>query len=99
MILITGTVVVAQENRAAFLKAATHHVALSREEPGCISHGVFEDQMSPGTFTFVERWRDMAAVKEHFAMPYSQETATMLRKLAVSSTGVEIHDVASTRVV
>ena len=37
-------------------------MALSREEPGCISHGVFEDQMSLGTFTFVERWRDMAAV-------------------------------------
>ena len=99
MILITGTVVVAEEYRAAFLEAAIHHVALSREEPGCISHGVFEDQMASGTFTFVERWRDMAAVKEHFAMPYSQETAAMLRKLAVSSTGVEIHDVASTRVI
>ena len=99
MILITGTVVVAENNREAFLKAATHHVALSREEPGCISHGVFEDAMSPGTFTFVERWRDMDAVKEHFAMPYSKETAVMLRRLAVSSTGVEIHDVASTRVV
>lgn len=99
MILITGTVVVAEENRAAFLKAATHHVALSREEPGCISHGVFEDAMAPGTFTFVERWRDVDAVKEHFAKDYSREAAAMLRQLAVSSSGVEIHDVASTRVV
>lgn len=99
MILITGTVVVAEENRAAFLTAATRHVALSREEPGCISHGVFEDAMARGTFTFVERWKDMAAVQAHFAMDYSKETAVMLRKLAVSSTGVEIHDVASTRVV
>lgn len=99
MILITGTVVVAVENRAAFLKAATHHVALSREEPGCISHGVFEDAMARGTFTFVERWTDMAAVQAHFAMDYSQETVAMLRKLVVSGTGVEIHEVASTRVV
>ena len=99
MILITGTVVVAEDNREAFLKAATHHVELSREEPGCISHGVFEDQMAPGTFVFVERWRDLEAVKEHFAKDYSRETAAMLRKLAVSSTGVEIHEIASTRVV
>ena len=99
MILITGTVVIADENRAAFVEAATHHVTLSRTEAGCISHAVHEDVMSPGTFVFVERWRDMAAVQEHFAKDYSRETVVMIRKLAVSSSGVEIHDIASTRVV
>ena len=99
MILITGSVVVPSENRAAFIAAATHHVSLSRTEPGCISHGVHEDVMAPGTFVFVERWRDMAAVQEHFARDYSRETVAMIRKLSTSSTGVEIHDVASTRVV
>ena len=99
MILITGTVVIADANRAAFIAAATHHVALSRTEAGCISHGVFEDQMAPGTFTYVERWRDMDAVREHFAKDYSRQTAAMLSRLAESSTGVEIHEVASTRVV
>ncbi len=99
MILITGSVVIAHADRAAFLAAATHHVALSRTEAGCISHGVHEDVMAPGTFVFVERWRDMNAVKEHFAKDYSRDTAAMLRKLAVTSSGVEIHDVASTRVV
>lgn len=99
MILITGTVVVAPENRDAFIKAATHHINLSRTEPGCISHAVHEDVMSPGTFVFVERWRDMAAVQEHFAKDYSKETVAMIRKLATSNSGVEIHDVASTRVV
>jgi quinol monooxygenase YgiN len=99
MILITGSVVVPAENRAAFIAAATHHVSLSRTEPGCISHGVHEDVMAPGTFVFVERWRDMAAVQEHFAKDYSRETVAMIRKLSTSSTGVEIHDVASTRLV
>ncbi|HEY7798573.1 MAG TPA: putative quinol monooxygenase [Hyphomonadaceae bacterium] len=99
MILITGTVEVPAENREAFIAAATRHVSLSRTEPGCISHGVHEDVMASGTFVFVERWRDMAAVQEHFAKDYSRETVAMIRKLSVSSTGVEIHDVASTRVV
>ena len=99
MILITGTVTVPDENREGFITAATRHVSLSRLEPGCISHGVHEDVMAPGTFVFVERWRDMAAVQEHFAKDYSRETVAMIRKLSTGSTGVEIHDVASTRVV
>jgi quinol monooxygenase YgiN len=99
MILITGTVAVPAENREAFIAAASRHVGLSRMEPGCISHGVHEDVMAPGTFVFVERWRDMAAVQEHFARDYSRETVAMIRRLSTSSTGVEIHDVASTRVV
>ena len=99
MILITGTVVVPDANRTEFIAAVTRHVTLSRTEPGCISHGFHEDVMSPGAFVFIERWRDMAAVKEHFAKDYSRETAALLRNLSTSSTGVEIHDVASTRVV
>ncbi len=55
--------------------------------------------MAPNTFVFVERWRDMAAVQEHFAKDYSRETAAMLRRLATSTTGVEIHEIASKRVV
>jgi len=72
---------------------------LSRQEPGCISHGFAEDVMAPGTFVFVERWRDMAAVQEHFAKEYSREVVVTMRRLATESTGVEIHEVASTRVV
>lgn len=99
MILITGTVVIPEQNREAFITAVTRHVTLSRQEPGCISHGFFEDVMALGTFTFVERWRDMDAVTMHFAMDYSRETVGVLRSLSESSTGVEIHEVASTRVV
>lgn len=99
MILITGTVVIPEQNREAFITAVTRHVTLSRQEPGCISHGFFEDVMALGIFTFVERWRDMDAVKVHFAMDYSREIVGVLRSLSDSSTGVEIHEVASTRVV
>lgn len=99
MILITGTVEIPEESREAFITAVTRHVTLSRTEPGCISHGFFEDVMAPGTFTFVERWRDMDAVREHFAKDYSRESVAVMRALATKSTGVEIHEVASTRVV
>jgi quinol monooxygenase YgiN len=99
VILITGTVEVAEASRAAFIAAVARHVTLSREEAGCISHGCFEDVMAPGAFVFVERWRDMAAVQAHFAEDYSQEIVGVIRALSVRSSGVEIHEVASTRVV
>ncbi len=99
MILITGTVEIPADSREAFIAAVTRHVTLSREEAGCISHGFFEDVMAPGRFTFVERWRDVAAVQTHFAKDYSREIVGVLRALATKSTGVEIHEVASTRVV
>lgn len=99
MILITGTVEVTDANRVAFIAAASRHVTLSRQEAGCISHGFFEDAMAPGTFVFVERWTDMAAVQAHFAMDYSREIVGVIRSLSERSTGVEIHEVAATRVV
>lgn len=55
--------------------------------------------MTPGTFVFLERWRDMAAVQAHFAEDYNQEIVGVIRALSVRSSGVEIHAVASRRVV
>jgi len=40
----------------------------------------------------------LAAVKVHFAKDYSGEIVRIIREYSVSSTGVEIHKVAPTRV-
>jgi quinol monooxygenase YgiN len=99
MILITGTVVVTAEKRAAFLKAAESHVSLSRKEPGCIAHGCHEDTMAPGTFVFLEKWKDQAAVNEHFAKDYSRAFVTEIATLASNAPQIEIHEIAVTRAV
>ena len=97
MILITGTVAVTSENRAAFLDVAIRHVNHSREEAGCIAYSCNEDVMAPNSFTFVERWRDQAAVKFHFAQDYSRSFVGEIARLAINSPVVEIHEVAGTR--
>ena len=94
MILITGTVVVTPENRAAFLDAAKRQVTASREEAGCISYHCGEDAFEPGRFTFVETWRDAEALQSHFAKSYSVEFASIARRLAANSPVIEIHNVA-----
>jgi quinol monooxygenase YgiN len=99
MIIITGTVVVTPENRAAFLDAARRQVMASREEAGCISYHCGEDAFAPGAFTFVEKWRDAEAVQIHFAKNYSIEFASAARRLAANVPVVEIHDVAGVKTV
>ncbi|HVY88872.1 MAG TPA: putative quinol monooxygenase [Hyphomonadaceae bacterium] len=98
MILITGTVEVEEDKRAEFLKAAERQVRSSLREEGCLDYGCFEDAWRRNRFTFVERWRDSAAVQVHFAKDYSREFMAAMRALVSKSTGVEIHEVASTRV-
>jgi quinol monooxygenase YgiN len=97
LILITGTVVVAPESRAAFLDVAIRHVNHSRAEAGCIAYTCNEDVMAPNSFTFVERWRDQAAVQVHFAQDYSHAFVAEIGKLAINSPVVEIHEIAGTR--
>ncbi len=97
MILITGTVVVAPESRAAFLDVAVRHVNHSRAEAGCLGYTCNADVMAPDTFVFLERWRDEAAVRFHFAQDYSRAFVGEIMRLAINSPVVEIHDVAGTR--
>lgn len=97
MILITGTVVLAPENRAAFLAAAKQQVTGSRAEAGCLGYSCNEDVMVPNTFTFVERWKDLAAVQFHFAQDYSRAFVGEIQRLALNHPVVEIHEVATTR--
>lgn len=97
MILITGTVVVAPENRAAFLAAAKRQVTGSRSEAGCLGYSCNEDVMAPNTFTFVERWKDQAAVQFHFAQDYSRAFVGEMQRLALNQPVVAIHEVAGTR--
>jgi quinol monooxygenase YgiN len=99
MILITGTVVVAPENREAMIALGREQVTNSRSEEGNVSYGFYEDALQPNTFIFVERWRDQAAVGVHFAKPYSGAFVQKVRAIALNAPAIEIHDIAGQRTV
>jgi quinol monooxygenase YgiN len=42
-------------------------VALTRQEPLCISYDLHVDQKDPGHFVFIETWPDRAALDAHCA--------------------------------
>lgn len=97
MILITGTVVVAPENREAMIALGREQVVNSRMEEGNVSYGFYEDTLQPNTFAFVERWRDQDAVNVHFAKHYSGAFVQKVRAIALNSPAVEIHEIAGQR--
>src|SRR4029079_18618898 len=43
--------------------------AATRQEPGCLHYAFAHDVEQPGCFRLSERWRDAAALDEHFATP------------------------------
>jgi quinol monooxygenase YgiN len=98
MILITGTVIVAPEDRETMIALGREQVTNSRAEEGNISYGFYEDAMAPNTFIFVERWRDQEAATVHFAKPYSGAFVKGVRAIALNDPAVELHDVSAQRV-
>jgi len=93
MIVITGTAMIADANRAAFKPVAERQVTLSRAEPGNLAYSYYEDQMEPGRFFFYEEWQDRAAVDFHFAQSYCLEFMEAARRLAETAPEISIREV------
>lgn len=45
-------------------------VAPTREEPGCLGYQLLRHESDATEFTFVEEWRDNAAIDAHFETPH-----------------------------
>jgi quinol monooxygenase YgiN len=91
MILVTGRVTAKPETFAEILRVSREHVARSRKEPGCISHGVSVDADDPLTLHFIERWADEAALKAHFRVPESRAMWQALQNLAADPGAMHIY--------
>jgi quinol monooxygenase YgiN len=53
----------------------------TRKEPGCISYELQQNNADPAEFTFVEEWKDDAALDAHFATGHIEHALTKLPEL------------------
>jgi quinol monooxygenase YgiN len=90
MLVVTGTVTARPESFEALRQAALDHVARSRTEPGCLTHGVAADCENPLRLVFYEEWADRAALDAHFAKAGSLAFMQAVRELSAASTRVRI---------
>ncbi len=97
MILITAKASVSPQNIEAYHALSQKQVTSSRAEAGCLDYGYYEDAMDPGTFIFVEKWKDQAALDFHFSQDYCLDFIKEVRKLAKAVSTIEINDISRTR--
>lgn len=92
MIIVTGSIVAKAGQLDALLAISLEHVRRSRQEPGCISHGVSCDAENASRLVFFEEWTDRKALAVHFAVPASKEFVKAARQMADGSPTLKIFE-------
>jgi quinol monooxygenase YgiN len=65
MITIVAATYIEWDSREEFIKLAAQTVEESLKEDGCIAYSCAEDIREPGTFRWIEVWRDLEAFNAH----------------------------------
>lgn len=92
MIIVLASVGIGAGHLPQALVLGREHCARSRLEPGCLSHGVHQDADDESRLVFVERWADMAALQQHFAVPASRAFVKALSALAAAPAEMTIYE-------
>jgi quinol monooxygenase YgiN len=93
MILVTGSLQTRPETSARLIALCRAHCERSRREDGCISHNVHADLDEPANLVFVEYWRDMEALRAHFALQESRDFVKQARSLSAGGAPMRIFDI------
>jgi quinol monooxygenase YgiN len=91
VIIITGSILASEDSLEELRRLSVEHVVRSRQEPGCLSHGVHQDVENPLRLVFFERWANMDAVRAHFAVPESGAFVKRAGELAESTSDLELY--------
>lgn len=95
MVIVSGWVLARPDTTAQVEAACLAHVRRSRTEPGCLRHSVHRDVENPQRFVFLEHWRSLADLHQHFAVPESAALITTLQTLCDELSPIEIHEVVT----
>ncbi len=72
MITIVAKCTARAESTGDLEKLALDLVRASRSEAGNVSYDFYADLADPARFTFIEVWKDQAAIESHNATPHFQ---------------------------
>lgn len=90
MITVWGSVVAAEDCLEELLEISLEHVRRSRQEAGCIAHGVYVDVENAARVVFFEKWQDEESLQRHFAVPESGDFARRAAAPALEAPAIEI---------
>ena len=90
MITVWGSVVAAEDRLDELLEISLEHVRRSRQEGGCVAHGVYVDVEDAARVVFFEKWADEESLRRHFAVPESGDFVRRASALALEAPTIEI---------
>lgn len=73
MITIVARCSVKPDTADEFMKIARGLVEASRSEDGNVSYDLYVDLADPAKFTFIEVWKDRAAIDSHNETPHFRD--------------------------
>jgi quinol monooxygenase YgiN len=97
MIVVTGRLRIAPENRERFVSIATEMCSRSREEDACSAYRVYADLEQDGRYVIVEQWADDAGLQAHFREPHTGAFMSELPSLLAEPPDALFHTVAESR--
>ncbi|MDR3312970.1 MAG: antibiotic biosynthesis monooxygenase [Oscillospiraceae bacterium] len=91
MITIVAKNIVKPGEAEAFKRTVQPLIAASQAEAGCIAYNLYEDVTDPNTLTFIEQWRDEAAIAEHNASAHFTGIVPLLAGYAAAEGEVRLY--------
>ncbi|MEM7501031.1 MAG: antibiotic biosynthesis monooxygenase [Pseudomonadota bacterium] len=97
MVVVLGSVLLAEEQVAAALELSLEHVNRSRGEPGCISHRVSIDAEQKHRLNFHEEWESMSDLHRHFGVAASVAFVAALSEMALEAPSLQVYEATRVR--
>jgi len=69
---------------------ASHAVALTRAEPGCLAYDLCRDADAPDRFVAYESWRDLDSLRAHLATPHFAAVGAALGGLLAAAPAIRV---------
>ncbi|TNE31962.1 MAG: antibiotic biosynthesis monooxygenase [Alphaproteobacteria bacterium] len=92
MILVVGTVRIADGGFEQAREAMEKNILATRQEEGCIRYAYARDVLDPQIMHVSEAWRDMDALKLHFNAPHMAEWRSAIGEIGASERNLRIYD-------
>ncbi len=83
MIIVSGHLSVAPDEREAYLATCVEVVRRARASDGCLDFALSPDLLDPGRVNVLERWSDAQQLRAFRGAGIGTEQATMLLDVAV----------------
>ncbi len=93
MLVIAGSIRLAEADVAAAMPAAKRMIEETRKEAGCIEYGFYQDILDPGRIQIYEEWEDAASLEAHAASDHMKAWRAALSTQNVLSRDLKIMNV------